>query len=192
VFLPLHAAGIYQGTAGDQACCSDYFVSSYTPTISTLLRAQAQASAVNKSGVDMLLVGEDCASGPMPRIPSVQKELRGIEAVVTAKQFGRTMEVIRSAATVERVAERAKSAHFLHLACHGIQHWTDALESHFYLSNGPLTISKLMNLELDHPWLAYLSACETAKGDTKQPDQVMHLAAAMLFAGFKHVVATMW
>jgi CHAT domain-containing protein len=124
VFLPLHAAGIYQGTAGDQACCSDYFVSSYTPTISTLLRAQAQASAVNKSGVDMLLVGEDCASGPMPRIPSVQKELRGIEAVVTAKQFGRTMEVIRSAATVERVAERAKSAHFLHLACHGIQHWT--------------------------------------------------------------------
>jgi CHAT domain-containing protein len=49
-----------------------------------------------------------------------------------------------------------------------------------------------MEFELDRPWFAYLSACETAKGDAKQPDQVMHLAAAMLFAGFKHVVATMW
>jgi hypothetical protein len=55
-----------------------------------------------------------------------------------------------------------------------------------------LTISKLMELKLDRPWFAFLSACETAKGDAEQPDQVMHLAAAMLFAGFKSVVATMW
>jgi CHAT domain-containing protein len=37
-----------------------------------------------------------------------------------------------------------------------------------------------------------MSACETAKGDQKQPDQVVHLAAAMLFAGFQSVVGTMW
>jgi hypothetical protein len=55
-----------------------------------------------------------------------------------------------------------------------------------------LTISKLMELKLDRPWFSFLSACETAKGDAEQPDQVMHLAAAMLFAGFKSVVATMW
>jgi CHAT domain-containing protein len=61
-----------------------------------------------------------------------------------------------------------------------------------YLSNGTLTVSKLMGLDLNQAWFAYLSACETAKGDAKQPDQGVHLATAMLFAGFKSVVATMW
>jgi CHAT domain-containing protein len=193
VFLPLHAAGIYQGPASAQVCCSDYLVSSYTPTVSALLRAQAQAALVISSEVDMLLVGEDCAKNPaLNRLWSVRRELKCIELVAKSQQFGRAVEVIGSAATVQQVTEQVKSASFLHLACHGIQDQTNALESGFYLSDGKLTISKLMDLQLDKPWLAYLSACETAKGDAKQPDQVMHLAAAMLFAGFKHVIATMW
>ncbi|KAJ7123558.1 hypothetical protein C8R44DRAFT_784007, partial [Mycena epipterygia] len=40
--------------------------------------------------------------------------------------------------------------------------------------------------------LAFLSACETAKGDDTVPDEAMHLAATLLFAGFRGVVATMW
>jgi CHAT domain-containing protein len=40
--------------------------------------------------------------------------------------------------------------------------------------------------------LAFLSACETAKGDEKSPDEAMHLAATMIFAGFRGVIATMW
>jgi CHAT domain-containing protein len=193
VFLPLHAAGIYQGPVADQVCCSDYVVSSYTPTVSALLRAQARAVSVTSTDIDMLLVGEDCARNPsMNRLWSIQRELEGIESVAKSQRFGSTVEVIAHAATVHQVTERVRSASFLHLACHGIQNQKNALESGFYLSNGMLTISKLMDLQLDKPWLAYLSACETAKGDVEQPDQVMHLAAAMLFAGFKHVVATMW
>jgi CHAT domain-containing protein len=141
----------------------------------------------------MLLVGEDCARNPnLGRLWNVQRELQCIESIAKTKLFGHTVETIASAATVERVTTRVKSAGFVHLACHGIQHRTNALESGFHLSDGMLTISKLMTLELDNPWFAYLSACETAKGDAEQPDQVMHLAAAMLFAGFKSVVATMW
>jgi CHAT domain-containing protein len=49
-----------------------------------------------------------------------------------------------------------------------------------------------MKLNLERPLLAFLSACETATGDIRQPDQTIHLAAAMLFAGFQSVVATMW
>jgi CHAT domain-containing protein len=141
----------------------------------------------------MLLVGEDCAQNPgLSKLWNVRKELTCIETLVTTKQFGNTVETITKEATVERVTERIKSASFVHLACHGLQHRTNALESGFYLNDDKLTISRLMELQLDHPWFAYLSACETAKGDAEQPDQVMHLAAAMLFAGFKHVVATMW
>jgi CHAT domain-containing protein len=139
----------------------------------------------------MLLVGEDCTTDlSQNSLWGVQKELEAVEAIAT--QFGHAVETITRAATVERVTERVKSANFVHLACHGIQDRKSALESGFHLSDGRLTISKLMELELKCPWFAYLSACETAKGDAEQPDQLMHLAAAMLFTGFKHVVATMW
>jgi CHAT domain-containing protein len=141
----------------------------------------------------MLLVGEDSAkNSSLSELWNVRKELAYIETVASTNHFGHTVEIIATEATVERVTKRIKTASFVHLACHGLQHRTNALESGFYLSDDRLDISKLMELQLDRPWFAYLSACETAKGDTEQPDQVMHLAAAMLFAGFKHVVATMW
>jgi CHAT domain-containing protein len=58
--------------------------------------------------------------------------------------------------------------------------------------NRPVLLSRLVELKMDTAFLAFLSACETAKGDQDQPDQIMHLAAAMMFTGFKSVIATMW
>lgn len=60
------------------------------------------------------------------------------------------------------------------------------------MEDGMLTLSKLMSLNLPKAFLAILSACDTAKGDTSHPDQALHLAAAMLFVGFRSVVGTMW
>ena len=50
----------------------------------------------------------------------------------------------------------------------------------------------LSTSNLDGAFLTFLSVCETAKGDNAPPDQAIHLAAAMLFAGCKSVVGTMW
>jgi CHAT domain-containing protein len=182
VSLPLHAAGIYGGPEHRRTCCSDYIVSSYTPTLSALLRAQTKEPQTAPTHVRILTVAEDSRTDPaMPRLWNVEQELKRVEDAV-----------IPSAATVALVTDRIQSAHFVHLACHGTQDPTDALESGFHLRDGKMTVSKLMGLDLDQAWFAYLSACETAKGDAKQPDQVVHLAAAMLFSGFKSVVATMW
>lgn len=84
------------------------------------------------------------------------------------------------------------SSNILHIASHGLQDTRDALESGFCLRDGRLTVSQLMDLNVNNAFLAFLSACETAKADPAAPDQVVHLAAAMLFAGFKSVIATMW
>lgn len=94
--------------------------------------------------------------------------------------------------TIDKVAEYLPEANIVHLACHGVQETTDALESGFCLRDGRLTVRKLMAFNLQNATFAFCSACETAKGDSQQPDQTVHLAAAMLFAGFKSVVATMW
>jgi CHAT domain-containing protein len=80
----------------------------------------------------------------------------------------------------------------LHMACHGHQDPRDALNSGFVMHDRMLTVAELMRLSLPNAFLAYLSACETAQGDSAQPDQAIHLAATMMFVGFKSVIGTMW
>lgn len=95
-------------------------------------------------------------------------------------------------ATVQTMLDNLPDANILHLACHGTQNSRNALESGFLMRDGIMNIAKLMPLSLPKAFLAFLSACETAKGDPTQADQTIHLAAAMMFAGFKSVVGTMW
>ena len=49
-----------------------------------------------------------------------------------------------------------------------------------------------MRTAADNAELAFLSACQTAVGDEKVPEESAHLAAGMLVVGFRGVVATMW
>jgi CHAT domain-containing protein len=175
-------------------CCSDYVVSSYTPTLSALLNAQERKPQTAPDRLDALTVTEDCvaAGSTMQPLWSVEREVTIVAETVKASRHECSVDTIANHATVERVTDRVQNAHFVHLACHGTQDQTNALDSGFHLSDGKLTISGLMNLNLDKAWFAYLSACETAKNDAQQPDQVVHIASAMLHAGFKSVVATMW
>jgi CHAT domain-containing protein len=88
----------------------------------------------------------------------------------------------------------------VHFACHGVQDSEQPLNSGLILADGRLKVSDIMQQEGDNSVsdvrksmsLAFLSACETAKGDKKVPDEAMHFAATLLFAGFRGVVATMW
>jgi tetratricopeptide (TPR) repeat protein len=191
--LPIHAAGIYDGRKDGRVCCSDYVVSSYTPTLSALLNAQNKAPQTAPGRLDILAIGEDARALPtMPRLFFVESELTTVEDTAKASKRDCSVDIIPHHATVEGVTARIQTAHFVHLACHGTQDQTSALNSGFHLSDKKLTISALMDLNLDKAWFAYLSACETAKSDAQQPDQVVHIASAMLHAGFKSVVATMW
>ncbi|VDC00176.1 unnamed protein product [Peniophora sp. CBMAI 1063] len=66
------------------------------------------------------------------------------------------------------------------------------LKSTFPLYDGPLSLSDLMATTADSAELALLSACQTAVGEEKIPEESMHLTASMLAVGYKGVVATMW
>ena len=80
----------------------------------------------------------------------------------------------------------------VHLACHGFQPHNDALESCFALHDGQLTLAEIMRTPLIHSRFAFLSACQTATGDSTLPEESVHLAAAMLAAGYPSVVGTLW
>jgi hypothetical protein len=82
-------------------------------------------------------------------------------------------------------------AHVLHLACHAIQD-ADPLSSAILLHDRQLTMEDIMKFSLSQATLAYLSACRTAQGVQYAPDQAVHIAASMLFCGFRSVIGTLW
>lgn len=124
-------------------------------------------------------------------LSSTNVELRKIKAHVPGEHLV-TLGVPGAAATVKEVLSHLQTASFVHFACHGAQRLNNPLESGLILEDGSLTISEIMRNPLPNASLAFLSACQTATGDEKLPDEAIHLAAAMLFAGFQGAVATMW
>jgi CHAT domain-containing protein len=138
-----------------------------------------------------LVAEKEARDTNLPVINAVDKEIEHVVAVANSSSVDILHHRVGST-TMEDTSIAMQAAKIVHLACHGIQDTRDATQSGFCLGDGRLTISKLMELKLDNAFLAFLSACETAKGDKEQPDQAMHLAAVMLFSGFKSVVATMW
>jgi CHAT domain-containing protein len=136
-------------------------------------------------------VSESDAPG-LPKLHTVHEEIEVARKLMIAASARISAEVDHSqSSSVQAVINTLPTAHFIHLACHG-QQKESPLESHFALRDGNLTISELMKLNLAQATLAFLSACETARADTNQPDQAVHLAASMLFCGFRSIIGTMW
>jgi CHAT domain-containing protein len=190
--VPIHAAGVYDGDKSERICCADYFVSSYTPTLTALLRAQRDTPAPSRESLTIALIAEKRAYNKnLQVIDGVVQEVRDVGAILK-KHSVQSVQQLTASTTVTDTCTAMQNANIVHLACHGIQDIENATESGFCLGDGRLSISRLMDLKIDGAFLAFLSACETARGDQFQPDQAMHLAAAMLFCGYANVVATMW
>jgi CHAT domain-containing protein len=190
-FVPVHAAGIYESR--HQECISDYAVSSYTPTLAALLRAQRHTPILSAETPRLLVIAaEKAQDATLSMLPMVREEIAAVIESVRKVGISLEKEDKSVSATISEVSTQLEAAHFVHIACHGIQDPDTPLKSHFCLCDGDVSVQDLMNLDLKDACFAFLSACETAKGDRKQPDQTIHLAAAMLFIGFKSVVATLW
>ncbi|KAJ7930920.1 CHAT domain-containing protein, partial [Mycena leptocephala] len=187
-FLPLHAAGIYGEEVTD--CASDYVVSSYTPTLTALLNPAVDTSNPFKTTAVIQPHAPKCQA-----LPGARAELEKIIARVPNQWL-----TPLTSTTVDTARLHLQDSSIVHFACHGVQDLQDPLNSGLILSDGRLKVSEIMRRpEDDHVLdakksmsLAFLSACETAKGDNKMPDEAMHLAATLLFVGFRGVVATMW
>jgi CHAT domain-containing protein len=166
-------------------------ISSYTPTLSVLGHARQGLATRPRESLSFLCAAAHKSPG-MSSLASVRKEISEVAQLARSRTASVTELGAVSAATTAEVSEAMAQADIVHLACHGVQHKLDPLESGFCLGDGRLTVSQLMEIKLDRAFLAFLSARETAKGDRFQPDQTVHLAAAMMFCGFRSVIATMW
>jgi CHAT domain-containing protein len=189
--LPIHAAGKYQGS--DAVCTSDYFVSSYIPTLHSLIKARSTWNPIPRHEMAGLIICEDSPNSSAANyLPEAGKEVRLVRECFESvhAQVLNTMSTRTTRAELLSLLENTP-AHVLHLACHGIQDG-DPLNSAIMLHDGQLTIEDIMRLSFPQATLAYLSACQTAKGVENAPDQAVHIAASMLFCGFRSVIGTLW
>ena len=185
--LPIHAAGPYRK---GQLNFADLYISSYTPTLTALIRAQRDCPldpAIEWKG--FLGLGQARASG--------ESELHCVSTELV--NIGHRVDGLATFARIEgqdccisRVTNELGKYQWVHLACHGLPNRGQPLESAFALHDGHFTIQRIMQCELENPEFAYLSACHTTVGDEESPDEMIHLASAMQFAGFRSVIGTMW
>ncbi|KAG1832888.1 TPR-like protein [Suillus subalutaceus] len=62
----------------------------------------------------------------------------------------------------------------------------------FLMRDQPLSLLDITQTDLSWHEFTFLSACDTAVGDYDTPDEVIHLAAGLQFAGVKSVIGTLW
>ncbi|KAL5632245.1 hypothetical protein ACGC1H_000296 [Rhizoctonia solani] len=182
-FLPLHAAGDYDQP---RSRVFDYVISSYTPTLTALLNSIPSSFT---SDSQVLAVGQEHTPGHNP-LPGTMDELARLKAHIHHK--AKYTELVDDHATTSVVLNAMEQHDWVHIACHAHQNVDDATQSGFFLHDGVLDLASINRRSLKNKGLAFLSACQTAKGDKTLADEAVHLASGMLMAGYTSVIATMW
>lgn len=175
-YLPLHAAG----------AVPDRTVSSYTPTVGALLRANA-ASTPGLPGVLGVAVPNAPHAAPLPAAPAELAQL-----ATCLRNVAAVTELADHAATRDAVHAALDEHGWAHLACHGEQNPEQPAQAALLLADGRLRLTEFAARPGYHAEGAYLSACQTAFGGVALNNEALHLAAALQYSGHRRVIGTLW
>ncbi|KAG8703851.1 hypothetical protein FRC11_010405 [Ceratobasidium sp. 423] len=182
-FLPLHAAGDYEHP---NSRIFNYVISSYTPTLTALLTPTSHSLT---SDSQILAIGQANTPGHSA-LPGTTAELELVKAHIQEK--AKYSQLVDHQATTAAVLDSMEKHDWVHLACHAHQNVQDPTKSGFFLHDDTLDLAAINRRSFNNKGLAYLSACQTATGDERLPNEAVHLASGMLMAGYSSVIATMW
>ncbi|KDN36386.1 hypothetical protein RSAG8_10894, partial [Rhizoctonia solani AG-8 WAC10335] len=182
-FLPLHAAGDY---SSPRSRVFDFVISSYTPILTPLLMSKPSTLSLDSR---VLGVGLPNAPGHAP-LPEVIKELSFLQMHMEGR--AKYSQLVNEQATMSAVLDEMQQHDWVHLACHAAQNVVNPTKSGFSLYDRPMDLTSINRRTFTGKGLAFLSACQTAAGDEVLPDEAIHLASAMLMAGYPSIIATMW
>ncbi|VDB86990.1 unnamed protein product [Peniophora sp. CBMAI 1063] len=186
--LPLHAAGMYSAPDGPRV--SNYVVSSYTPSLALLLHCHEGLPKHQPIPKSTLIVAQSSVPGAPPLSDSPAESRQVMQTLSDAEIECHLLD--HENATVASVQTGLAQYPWVHLACNTSRDEADATRNAFTLYDGPLSFADLLATTAEDAELAFLSANQTAVSDETCPEESLHLAAGMLVAGFKGVVATMW
>ncbi|KAG1831276.1 CHAT domain-containing protein [Suillus variegatus] len=186
-FLPLHAAGEYRARGKS---LSQQYTSSYTPSLTALIKARE--SHDRPPSVPFVAIGQNHPAGALSILEAVEPELELVRRLLPPPPTVSFSKITSVDATQSRALRALRDNTWFHLACHGTQRFNEPFQSAFLMRDQPLSLLDIAHMDLSRHQFAFLSACETAVGDLNTPDEVIHLAAGLQFAGVKSVVGTLW
>ena len=191
--LPLAAA---RDPATGRYLAQDYTLA-FAPSLGALRVALQQASrqpANAPAGAGprdlerLLSVAYPGAKGTKHYLPNVLPEARAI-----ANHFPQATPLHEEDATPNAVATHARDRDVVHLGCHG---WFDAdrpEQSGLMLAGGWLTVQRIITeLRLDQTRLVTLGACRSGRAALRAGEEQVGLTQAMMTAGARTVVASLW
>ncbi|KAJ7479012.1 CHAT domain-containing protein [Mycena latifolia] len=173
--LPLHASAP-----------TDQFIHSYTATLNSLLEAYAKKA----SNIDQKLgvVGvTHTGPGWGNNLKGVEQEVQQIGAVVSQIQC-----LTGAQATPDAVKHQLQSCSWVHLACHGKQDLVYPTKSRLLLYEGDLELETILKMPLPNAEFVFLTACQTAMGDSELINESFHLGGGFIAAGFRGAIGTLW
>ncbi|MFD3524956.1 CHAT domain-containing protein [Streptomyces sp. NPDC058653] len=202
--LPLHAAGHHYAGAPPDWNVPDRVVSSYALTLRALLDARAAAHGGTGPGTDPFLV---VALPEPPALPETDTPAPGEEPLppvaalpAVARERDRLRELLTDPApTVLEGPEALRSSvraamethRWVHLGSHGTQRLDAPSKGGVLLADGVLTIAELADGRGGGEFVL-LSACKTALGGAAIPDELVSVTAVLQYAGWRHVIGTLW
>lgn len=183
--LPLHAAGHHlDDSAVPLPTALDRIVSSYAPTIRALIEAQHRRGTSGADGSLVVAVSDQ----PSADLPAARAEAARIAAHLRPQPA----LLSESAATPDAVLAALRTAAYVHFSCHAASDLEQPHRSSLRLWGGSLTASEVARQRTVGGRLAYLSACETARGGPTLADEAMHVSTAFFLAGYRHVIGSLW
>lgn len=183
-FLPLHAAGGRSDT-GVAVSALDLVISSYTPTVRSLLRVRERGRAID-SAIGPLVVAMPNTPG-MGDLPGAREDAEYLQ-----QTFPGVGTLINERAMKNVVLEKLPEHPWVHFSCHGDSDRVNPSASHLFVAEAEeLTVLEVSRKRVDGEF-AFLAACRTSQSGLALVDEAVHLAGAFQLAGYRHVLAAMW
>ncbi|KAG5747205.1 hypothetical protein H9Q70_010117 [Fusarium xylarioides] len=190
--FPFHAAGNSEGST------LDHVVSSYIPSITSLIEARASMTSSGNNGertaVTIVTPPRDSDGC---QTPDPSEVLRIIEETLEETSKAVTL----SEPSLKETLESLRSSHIIHFTYHEYSNPLNPSQSYLQVrgrlssgtDEGKLTVELISNnTTLDKAQIAFLSLHPPAEGKTKQlTDGGLGIISAVQLAGFKHVVGSL-
>lgn len=167
---------------------------SYAPTLRAW-EALATAAMTADSGQELkkaLVVGVGDFSGQAPPLACTEAEAQDVAGRLGARAHLFTGRAL----TCEQLARWGADGTLagfdvIHLATHALFDGAHPLQSRILLADGGMTVPDLFRLRLNAR-LVILSACQTALSKLEPGDELLGLREALLFAGARALVVSLW
>jgi hypothetical protein len=187
---PLHRLPLGAARPEEGRYVSEQYEVSFAMSIAALQTARQQEQVSSEAAGEWLL------GAAYPGQPQEKNYLRHVvpEVEAVVRYFApKAEEFTNDEATPEIVIQHAAGKKIVHVGCHGHFDEEEPADSGLALAGGQLTIPRIITeMKLRQTRLLTMGACVSGRSQVARGDELVGLTQAILTAGARAVVASLW